>query len=145
MGKVATCHSDRPHKAYGLCSLCYQRELRKGYAASYYQSNKERIARRVALRAELDPARKKELQRQADARHKLKKFAKIYATSTDKIQAYLAIAYCMICGKHAEAIDHNHDTGELRGRLCHNCNRGLGLFADDPNLLRTAAEYLEMF
>lgn len=40
-------------------------------------------------------------------------------------------------------VDHCHKTGEVRGMLCHNCNRALGLFQDDINLLKTAIEYLE--
>lgn len=40
-------------------------------------------------------------------------------------------------------LDHNHVTGEIRGLLCIKCNRGLGLFMDNPELLREAARYLE--
>lgn len=40
-------------------------------------------------------------------------------------------------------VDHDHKTGKIRGMLCHNCNRALGLLKDDPNLLRKAADYLE--
>lgn len=40
-------------------------------------------------------------------------------------------------------VDHCHVTGEVRGLLCHNCNRALGLLKDDPRLLRQALEYLE--
>jgi len=39
-------------------------------------------------------------------------------------------------------LDHCHDTGKVRGLLCHNCNRGLGLFQDDPTLLDSAAVYI---
>lgn len=55
---------------------------------------------------------------------------------------------CAICGRPAEAcrqrlhIDHDHSTLEVRGLLCENCNRGLGLFNDNPEALRNAAEYL---
>lgn len=40
-------------------------------------------------------------------------------------------------------VDHCHASGAIRDLLCSNCNKGLGLFADKPVLLRKAAEYLE--
>lgn len=55
---------------------------------------------------------------------------------------------CPICKTRIElmdsAIDHNHDTGEFRGVLCKTCNRALGLFKDNPSILRSAASYLEL-
>ena len=54
---------------------------------------------------------------------------------------------CAICNKHIEisdsAIDHNHSTGEFRGVLCKKCNRGLGLFGDNPRILENALDYLK--
>lgn len=53
---------------------------------------------------------------------------------------------CNICGKKGRLVaDHCHKRKRHRGRLCHGCNTGLGLFADDPHRLRQAAEYLEMW
>lgn len=40
-------------------------------------------------------------------------------------------------------LDHNHYTDKLRDFLCTNCNRGLGHFQDNQELLMKAAEYLE--
>ena len=54
---------------------------------------------------------------------------------------------CASCGQSCPskkdlAIDHDHETGRVRGLLCMKCNTALGLLNDDPatieNLLRYA-------
>lgn len=40
-------------------------------------------------------------------------------------------------------IDHCHATGRIRGLLCHNCNRALGLLKDSEENLKRAIEYLK--
>jgi len=52
---------------------------------------------------------------------------------------------CMICAekpKYKLAVDHCHETGRIRGLLCHRCNTSLGLMRDNPALLERASVYL---
>jgi hypothetical protein len=53
---------------------------------------------------------------------------------------------CDICGGVPTGIglciDHDHETGMVRGLLCNGCNIGLGGFRDNPRLLIRAADYL---
>ena len=56
---------------------------------------------------------------------------------------------CAICGTDTPGgpgerfrVDHNHDTGEVRGLLCNSCNRGLGYLKDSPTILSKALTYL---
>lgn len=66
---------------------------------------------------------------------------------------FLSNTPCMICGDEMAHIDHDSSccpTGNskkcgacVRGSLCANCNRALGMMKDDPNRLLNAFEYLE--
>lgn len=50
---------------------------------------------------------------------------------------------CVICGSTENlVVDHCHKTNTIRGMLCNHCNRGLGHFKDDPELLEFARMYL---
>lgn len=54
---------------------------------------------------------------------------------------------CWICSKpnvpgKSLNIDHDHETGQVRGLLCGNCNTALGLLREDPHIVLRAYEYL---
>lgn len=52
---------------------------------------------------------------------------------------------CAICGGtnfKTFAVDHNHVTGRVRGLLCDNCNRGLGILGDSIKSIQIVLQYL---
>ena len=59
---------------------------------------------------------------------------------------------CAVCGsvpramkggRDGRCVDHDHETGRVRGILCNGCNMALGYVRDSPATLRALAEYLE--
>lgn len=56
---------------------------------------------------------------------------------------------CAICETHqmdlkrSLAVDHCHETGKVRGLLCGECNKALGMFDDNTALLNSAVDYLK--
>nr|WP_272874541.1 endonuclease VII domain-containing protein [Mycobacteroides abscessus] len=73
-------------------------------------------------------------------------FKQTYGLSLEEIQLMNAAqrGKCAICGDAPESlvVDHNHETGAVRGLLCNNCNRCLGLLKDNIEVLTSAAAYL---
>jgi hypothetical protein len=59
---------------------------------------------------------------------------------------------CAICeteepgrGNKYFVVDHDHGTGKVRGLLCNNCNRVLGLFGDSIETIESAIAYLDHY
>lgn len=61
-------------------------------------------------------------------------------------------AKCMVCGMSARehkattgtflCVDHDHETGKVRGLLCRECNAAIGKLQEDPELVLKAYHYL---
>lgn len=45
-------------------------------------------------------------------------------------------------GADVFVVDHDHETGKVRGLLCYNCNRTLGLLGENTQTLQSMIEYL---
>lgn len=107
----------------------------------YRQQRDRQNANRRKLLLE-DPERYKRTRRARE----LKRYYKI---TLEHYEAMIELqgGGCAICGRMKELkempVDHCHEQGHIRGVLCNQCNRALGLFRDSPEILRTAADYIE--
>lgn len=81
---------------------------------------------------------------------------KSYSISHNEYNRMLALQHgeCAICGikesdligrKKYLCVDHNHDTGVIRGLICDKCNRGIGLLQDSIDLLEKSILYLKKY
>lgn len=123
------------------------REERRAYFREWYRKNRKRWNAKVKARYKV-----KKIEILANAklryhgRYRDTKLAKVYGISKKEAQRWLAIIACEICGATDRRMnldhDHNQPKGVMRGRLCSQCNRGLGLFQDNPERLEQAAKYL---
>jgi len=110
-------------------------------ARRWQQENPERVA---ALRAKYVADGRRQAQ---NRRSHLKRKYGITPEQYDEMLAAQG-GGCAICGRPprddiALHVDHDHETGAIRGITCFRCNNALGDLDDDPKLLARAAQYLE--
>lgn len=81
-----------------------------------------------------------------DAAAKYSKVRIKYGLSKEEYDKLMEQTHCTICNadltERKSGLDHCHRTGRIRGVLCKQCNTGLGMFHDNPETLKKAAEYL---
>jgi len=108
-------------------------------------------------RKSADPKIKSEYDKNYRQKNNIRKKANAYKITQEELLVLIKNCnnLCCICKKpetainpktkkiQALAIDHCHVTGKVRGLLCANCNRALGLFKDDIQTLKNAIAYLE--
>lgn len=153
--KLSSCHPHRKHKAKGLCGSCYDKHLksinieyknnqRKNLDAWYNKpENKEKIKLYKQTR------RLKELN---DPFHKLKRrdraLRQTYGITLNDYNNMLLSQNnkCALCfrlqGSSTFHVDHCHNTGRVRGILCHQCNWYLGIVDQDVSILERIKDYI---
>lgn len=116
------------------CRECHNAMQRAAYSPGQAAKRRMRAERRKMQKP--DASREKELKR-------------LYGISVEEYNSMLEGQkfVCMICSEPCKTrkslcVDHDHATGIVRGLLCNRCNRAIGMFKDDPELLRRAADYL---
>jgi len=148
------------HRANGLCQTCYSRKYRK--------ENKESIQEHNNLPAVVEHRKKRQRKYYINNKESMLAYSKERYTSEQSYAYSLRRKYnisvedydnlynsqsgrCAICGKHqAElnkrlSVDHNHDTGDIRGLLCLSCNVAIGLFGDNIQIVEEVLAYLNRF
>lgn len=144
-------------RAYNRDYYERNKERLKAAARRHYHENKERHreTNRLWHQANREKARERARAwyhrntfkaRTAQRQYRIRK----YGLSAEQFDSLLSAqgGVCAICRAECSvssrlSIDHNHLTGQVRGLLCRTCNSGLGFFRESPDLLRTAASYLQ--
>ena len=68
----------------------------------------------------------------------------LYGLTDEELTELESIKNCEVCGVADRlVIDHNHDTGAVRGVICTNCNVALGNAKDGIERLLALANYLK--
>lgn len=143
--RLAECHPERLHRGLGLCSTCYDTARRR---------RRGQLVRVVRDRSACHPDRPHHAlglcvacynrRRSPESRRKwlLSQYGLTPAAFDELVAAQKG--KCTICGRTPKRlrVDHDHAAGHVRGLLCNDCNRGLGMFGDDPTTVEAAAAYL---
>jgi len=139
------------------CKICTNKanrewQVKTGWKAKdpgkYYRENKDKVLARQKRAREERPQTEEQKQEQRNAR-----YLRVYGISIKDYNTMLKNQKncCAICGvdnpqrggSEYFMIDHCHETGKVRGLLCHLCNSGLGRFKDSKQFLLNALSYLE--
>lgn len=133
------------------CKACHLARRRESYRANpekyiervqrWQRENPERYKAKLA---EYAASGKKKI---SDRKSYLKR---TYGISLEEYDAMLAAqgGGCAICGSPGRDyislhVDHDHETGDIRGLLCFTCNNALGDLGDSFERMLRAAEYLD--
>lgn len=127
------------------------------YSKDYREARREKLRLAEQLRRDT-PENREKARKKTREWYKLNKdkakdtrFKKKYNISLEDWDHMFEVqgGRCAICKTHQAdlekslCVDHDHDTGEVRGLLCHTCNRALGLLKDRKDILLAAVEYLD--
>ena len=131
------------------------REKLNQRAREYVAKNRAKIRERNKRRRQenLDAYRAREREYYAQNKDKIRaRFLKsTYGITMLQYDALLASQnYCCACCGAGEPrgtgnfnVDHDHETGQIRGIVCQNCNAGIGQLGDTLDGVKKAIAYLE--
>jgi hypothetical protein len=149
---------------HSACNTCNNKAQRKWYqnnknkardqANKSYKKNQIKISARRKELLKDNPEKYKQARRKLYNPIKSKlnswKYAGIKNMTIERYNSLLISqnGKCAICKipkeqfKRILNVDHDHQTGEVRGLLCDSCNRGIGYLKDSIDVITSAKNYL---
>lgn len=118
---------------------------KRGHDKSLYKELPSGIFVCLGCKRENGAKYRSQNQRKINFTSRVKRYNLDEAAFTDMYNAQKG--KCAICktdiSVDGSRIDHNHDTGEVRGLLCVSCNTGIGLLKDSVSVLKSAIKYID--
>jgi len=132
------------------------KERVNAYARAKYAANPDKFKARAQMYRQTNPDKVRQTLKDYAHRNREKILAykrlRTYGLTTEQFNQLKAHqkSLCAICTqpfaqgyRTRPHVDHNHQTGKVRGLLCSSCNCGLGYFQDNSALLEKAKIYLK--
>ncbi len=134
------CNLDKPtedfikNKAKKLGHISWCRSCNKEYWSAWRKRSKEQTLKYQSAYYLKNPSKRRAYRLNKNYKMSIFDYAKMAEDQDHK---------CLICKENKKLhVDHNHETGKVRGLLCTGCNTGLGSFQENIKSLRAAVDYL---
>jgi hypothetical protein len=150
---LSICHPNRINKGRGMCGVCYDRWL-KANNAEYRRRQIENTSDWFRLHPERrklynNTRRAREMADPTTPQRKRERMLRSHYGITQLDYDQMLGGQeggCAICfrrpGKRPLHVDHCHETGRVRGLLCHQCNWYLGTVDNDKTVLDRLIRYI---
>lgn len=152
--------ANRPTGRFPYCSPCARERKREDYWKDPVKKREQTLASHRRHREARLAAMSARYRADPDAYHEATRAAylmRVYGITVDQFNDLVdaQAGLCGICGRGETdvdprtgktrklAVDHCHDTGEIRGLLCRKCNTALGLLGDDLAAVEAVFAYLD--
>lgn len=132
-----------PDGLKGWCKACWNGYQRARWTSGKTDRRKKAAADKIWRKANPDRVK---------ATYRRSRLKRLFGLTPDQYDAMLAsqAGRCAACGSTDNgdprfdtfSIDHDHETGAVRGLLCSPCNRAMGQVGDDPDRLMSLVAYL---
>lgn len=131
-------HKDRKSKD-GHCFYC--KECNKRKTREHYRDNVDKVAEKERGRRRAKSGEYRDYNYRSKYGITLEDYNRMFEEQG---------GVCATCGQPESraatdslAVDHDHETGKVRGLLCSNCNRSLGLLKENIGTLQNLIAYLQ--